>query len=98
MFGVGIGLICELSGSHGCEYEDDNLMGYYAVYSQSSLYEDSHYEISLKRTFVMKRIPSIGSSSKRELAHPRSSEQNRTRANEIGNKGRSVAQPVNETG
>jgi hypothetical protein len=30
-----------------------------AKQSQSSLYEDSHDEISIIRTFIMKRIPSV---------------------------------------
>jgi hypothetical protein len=42
----------------------------------------------------MKRIPSSWLSSERGLAHPKSSEQNRTRDNENANKGRNVAQSV----
>jgi hypothetical protein len=40
----------------------------------------------------MKRVPAPGSTNERELAHPKSSEQNRTRANENANKERNVAQ------
>jgi hypothetical protein len=35
-----------------------SILAIHRIYSQSSLYENSHIEISLIRTFVMKRIPS----------------------------------------
>jgi hypothetical protein len=54
-------------------------------YSQSSPWDDSHYEYELLK---LRAYPPLGSSSKRELAHPKSSDQNRTRANENANKGR----------
>jgi hypothetical protein len=68
-------------------------------YSQYSFYEDSHFEISLIRTFIISGYPALGSSSERDLAHPKSTEQNLTRANENANKGCSfaVSQSVSET-
>jgi predicted GTPase len=66
------------------------------IYSRS-LYEDSHYEISLVRTLIMKRIPSAWLIIRTRIRSPEILRtQSNTRANENADKGRNVAQSVSE--
>jgi hypothetical protein len=60
-------------------------------YSQSSLYEDSHYEISPIRTFVMKRIPSAWLVIRTRTA---SSEMFRTKSNMCTRKRKDVTSQI----
>jgi hypothetical protein len=56
------------------------------------------YETSLIRFFIMKSItPALGSSSEHELTRVKTSEHDRTRANENAKKESNVAQSVSET-
>jgi hypothetical protein len=67
------------------------------LYSPLSHFEDLQDGISFARKFIMRRIPTLGSSSESELVRPKSYEVKRTRANENANRGRNVAQSVSET-
>jgi hypothetical protein len=51
------------------------------TYIHSSFYENSHYDISFKRTFVVKSIPSAWYVIRKRPAYLKYSEQNRTRVN-----------------